>query len=383
MYSVSAYGRMIADAPRMEAYVAALRQAVKPGSVVVDLGSGPGLFALLACQMGARRVYAIEPDNVIEVARQAARANGFEERVVAIQDFSTRVTLPEPANVIISDLRGVLPWFQHHLPSIVDARSRLLKPDGILIPRRDILWAALCEAPEQYGEIVSVWEDNRYGLDLSSARRYVTNTWRKLRVTSDQLLMDPVQWGELDYYKLESADICGDISWPISHASTAHGLSVWFDSELSDGIGFSNHPGKSELVYGNAFFPFSTPIQFVEGDRVNVKLRAHLVAEDYVWTWDTEVFSSGETTRPKAAFKQSTFFGVPLSLTKLHKRSADFVPTLNEEGASTAEVLRLMNGRVSLREIAEHLATAFPKRYSNSERAFAEVSELSLKYGNE
>jgi protein arginine N-methyltransferase 1 len=124
MYSVSGYGKMIADAPRMDAYVSALRQAVKPGSVVVDLGSGPGLFALLGCQMGARRVYAIEPDSVIEVARQAAIANGYQDRLVCIQDFSTRVTLPEQADVIVSDLRGVLPWFQQHLPSIVEAPRR-------------------------------------------------------------------------------------------------------------------------------------------------------------------------------------------------------------------------------------------------------------------
>ena len=51
MYSVHSYGQMLADAPRMDAHVAALRRAVKPGSVVLDLGCGPGVFALLACQL--------------------------------------------------------------------------------------------------------------------------------------------------------------------------------------------------------------------------------------------------------------------------------------------------------------------------------------------
>jgi protein arginine N-methyltransferase 1 len=383
MYSVSAYGKMVADAPRMEAYVSALRQAVKPGSVVVDIGSGPGLFALLACQMGARRVYAIEPANVIELARQAAIANGYEERLVCIQDYSTRVSLPEQADVIISDLRGILPWFQQHLPSIADARRRLLKPGGVLIPGRDILWAALAEAPEEYNDIVGPWEDNQYGFDLRSAQRYVTNTWRKLRVSSEQLLVKPVRWCELDYSKLESPDIKGEISWTIAQTRTAHGLAVWFDSELIDGIGFSNRPGDAELIYGNAFFPLLRPIQFVEGDEVKITINAHLVGEDYVWTWNTMVFSLGETTKPKTNFKQSSFFGVPLSLGQLRKRSADFNPTLNEEGVTTVEILRLMNGNTSLREIADRLAKDFPERYPNSERAFAEVSDLSLKYSNE
>ena len=72
MYSLHFYGQMIADSSRMDAYAAALRQTIKPDSVVMDLGCGPGVFALLACKLGARRVYAVEPDNVVGLAREAA-----------------------------------------------------------------------------------------------------------------------------------------------------------------------------------------------------------------------------------------------------------------------------------------------------------------------
>src|ERR1044072_3208568 len=150
MYSIFSYGSMIADRPRMDAYARALRQAVRPGSVVLDIGTGTGIFAMLACRFGARQVYAIEPGDAIEVAREAAAANGFSERIEFIQGLSNSVVLPERADVIISDIRGVLPLFQHHLPTIIDARKRLLAPDGILIPRRDSLWAAIVQAPELY-----------------------------------------------------------------------------------------------------------------------------------------------------------------------------------------------------------------------------------------
>src|ERR1044072_7086047 len=116
MYSVHFYGQMIADTPRMEAYAMALRRAVKPDSVVMDLGCGPGVFALLACKFGARRVYAVEPNNVIGLAREAAAANGFADRIEFFESVSTEITLPERASIIISDLRGVLPWFQQHIP---------------------------------------------------------------------------------------------------------------------------------------------------------------------------------------------------------------------------------------------------------------------------
>ena len=94
MYSIAAYGSMIANRVRMDAFTKALRQAIKPDSVVLDIGTGTGIFALLACQFGARRVYAIEPDDANQVARQIAVANGYGERIEFIQALSTQVTLP-------------------------------------------------------------------------------------------------------------------------------------------------------------------------------------------------------------------------------------------------------------------------------------------------
>ena len=130
MYSVGAYGEMIGDSIRMRAYTQALRDAVKPGSVVLDIGTGTGIFAMLAAQFGARRVYAIEPSDAIQVARDIAAASGCADRIEFIQDISTKVTLPERVDVIISDLRGVLPLHERHIPSIVDARERFLAPEG-------------------------------------------------------------------------------------------------------------------------------------------------------------------------------------------------------------------------------------------------------------
>ena len=48
----------------------ALRQAVKPGSAELDIGTG--ILSLLSCQCEARRFYPIEPGNVIEVALELA-----------------------------------------------------------------------------------------------------------------------------------------------------------------------------------------------------------------------------------------------------------------------------------------------------------------------
>jgi protein arginine N-methyltransferase 1 len=193
MYSLHFYGEIMADALRVDPHIEALRQTVTPDSVVLDLGCGPGLFALLACKFGARRVYGIEPDNAINIAREAAAANGFAHRIDFFQDVSTRVSLPEPATIIIFDLRGVMPWFTQNIPTIIDARQRLLAPDGVLIPRRDLAWATIVEDQHQYEQIVGPWEPGKY-VDLSAGRLWITNCWRKTRIKPDSLLAEPICW---------------------------------------------------------------------------------------------------------------------------------------------------------------------------------------------
>ena len=316
MYSLHFYGRMLADTPRMNAYVEALRRSVTPDSVVLDLGSGPGVFALLACKFGARRVYAIEPDNTINIAREAAVANGFADRIEFFQSFSTEVTLPEPATIIISDLRGVLPWFQQHIPAIIDARKRLLAPGGTLIPRRDLLSAAVVEAKNRYEEIVGPWVTNPFELDLSAGASRITNTWRKTRIEESELLTEAVRWTALDYYELNSADVDAEISWRAARGGTAHGIAVWFEAETAEGIEFTNRPGTEELIYGQGFFPFPRPVPVSEGERINLRLRADLIADDYVWCWDTNFPSQ------TLSFTQSTFFAAALSQEQLRKKYA-------------------------------------------------------------
>jgi protein arginine N-methyltransferase 1 len=377
MYNISAYGKMIADTPRMDAYVSALREAIKPDSVVVDLGCGPGFFAILAGRLGARRVFAIEPSNAIQVGRDAAREYGLSDRIEFIQDLSTKVTLPEQADVIVSDLRGVLPWFQQSITSIIDARSRFFRPGGVLIPRLDRLWAAAVEVPARYAEIVEPWEANGHGVALNSGRNLVVNYWTKLRVVSESLLGQPVLWHELDYQHTEEVNVCKNISLPVARKGTAHGLSIWFDSELLSGVGFSNAPGSAELIYGQGFFPFQQPLEVAAEDRIDVRIEARLIGDDYVWRWDTALVSQNEI---KCSFKQSTLFGAPLSAAQLRKRAGNYVPLVNEEGAIAKFVLSKMDGTNANEQIAAELMTQFSSRFRNQSDALDLVTEIAEKY---
>ncbi|CAN5350236.1 hypothetical protein BH18GEM1_BH18GEM1_07000 [soil metagenome] len=381
-YSIAGYAGMIADHPRTEAYSHALRQAIKPGAAVLDLGTGTGYFALLACQLGARRVYAIEPGDAIALARRVAADNGYSDRIVFFQEMSTAVELPERVDVIVSDLHGVLPWFDRHIPSIVDARERFLASHGVLIPRRDTVWAAVVETPDLYRRHTAPWEaiNRDLAVDIGAMRELLANTWRRASIDRRQLITGAIQWATLDYERIVAEEARGVVETKISRAGIGHGLALWFDTELAQGIGFSNAPGEPETIYGCGFFPWTRPVSVEEGDDVTAEIKADRTGDDYVWRWNTKIRRSGEAERVVDSFHQSTFLGTPLSTETLKKREAGHVPHLTGDGEIDRFILTLMDESRSVGEIAERLAERFSERFSNRVEALNRVADLSRHY---
>lgn len=380
-YSLAGYGQMIVDAKRTAGYREALRQAVNPGAVVLDIGTGIGMFALLACQCGAKRVYAIDPSNCIDLARELAAANGYAERIHFIQDLSTRITLPEPVDVIVSDLHGSLPFFQHIIPTIVDARQRFLAPGGRLIPQEDTLWATVVALPEVYGKHTSAWKEDVYGLDLRAARPLAINQNYPALVTPEDIMAPAQCWWTLNFYTVAEPDARREITWTTDRAGTAHGIVLWFDALLAPGVSFSNRPGESPGVYASYFFPWPEPVNLEAGDVVSVDLAANLVGDNYLWRWDTRILELGHPGRVKAEFRQSTFFGAPVSSRSLAQRADGHVPVLSKDGQIDRFILELMDGKNSLAEIARQVTAQFPARFAGENEALAKVGDLSLEYG--
>jgi protein arginine N-methyltransferase 1 len=386
MYSITDYGAMIADQVRMNAFARALRDHIGPQTIVADLGSGTGIFALLACRYGARRVYAIEPDDAIQLARDMAVSNGFADRIVFFQDVSTRVALPERVDVVVSDIGGALPWFQQHIPAIVDARKRFLAPGGTLIPACDQPWAAVVEAAELYERRTAGWSTNGSGLDMRAARQIATNTFGLGRVGRQHLLSEVRRWATLDYSIVEDPNVSAEVAFTVTREGMGHGLALGFDRLVSGDIGLSNAPDapaviRPEKIYGTVFLAWPEPVALAAGDLVAVDLNARLVGDDYVWSWNTRALGQGDTSREKARFAQSTFFGVPLSADRLKKRAASYTPVLKEEGKALRLVLQLMEGGATVGEIAAELAERFSGRFRSPDEALGYVGELSKKYG--
>ena len=379
MYNVAAYGGMIADERRFSAYARAVEAKVTPGSLVLDLGAGPGIMALLACRAGASRVYAVEPDNIIDLARLAAAANGCADRVVCIQELSTAIDLPEKVDGIVADLRGVLPLFGSSIPSIIDARRRFLKPGGWIVAGRDTLWAALVSSASIYDGVVKGWTAG-HPFDLSAARERSLNTWGRTSIASTDVFGEPQHWATLDYQTIESPDVEGEAVWVVDRNETAYGMAVWFDTETAPDITLSNSPFANERhVYRQAFFPWPRPTVLHAGDHVRVRFRANFVRGDYVWTWTTTI-SDATGGHPKASFRQSNFFSAAVSREHLRKRADTFVPTLRLDAAIDRRILDLMGERLPLSRIADRILEDFPGSFADWDAALTRAGDLSECY---
>jgi protein arginine N-methyltransferase 1 len=379
MYDLQAYGAMIADQCRMAAYARALEARITEGAVVADLGTGSGIMALIACRAGARRVYAVEPDDVIQVAREAAAANGFADRICFFQARSSEIDLPERVDGIVSDLRGALPFFEGGIAAVIDARHRWLKPGrGWLIAERDTLWASPVSSPPLRSRCVTSWK-NALGFDFSSARARCANRLADAALEQDEVPLPAQCWAAIDYASIQDPNISGEVAWTLDRKIAVDGLGVWFDTRTAGGFGFSNSPASDPHVYRQMFLPWPDTVALDDGDEVRVSLRADLVDARYVISWTTDI-ADGRSNRLKRSFRQSTFNGATLSAETARRRAESYVPDPGGWAAVDRRALELMDGRLSIGEIADRMMLEFPLALSNRRDTLTRVGALSERY---
>src|ERR1700688_415317 len=379
MYSLRDYGNMISDVERFGAYSRAIGRVVRPGDTIAEIGSGPGVFALLACQAGAKKVYAIETQDIIHISREIAEANGFTDRISFAQGDSRRIQLPERVNVVVSDIRGALPLFGQAILTIEHARQNFLLPGGILVPQRDVLKAAVVET-DYYSRIAAPWTKSVPSLDLSAALPLIFNSeFYHRNFNAEQLLTSPQAWYVLDYTVGATACASGKIEFRAVRGGIAHGVCVWFDAQLFEDIGYSTGPGTSDAgISGQLFLPWPEPVPISQGQDIWIGLHADLIGENYIWRWEGKLRANGSGSEHH--FQQSTLQGANFTPQALRRRAADFVPMLSEEGRADRWLLHAMDSKASLEQIAQAASKQFPKIFPRWEDALRRAADLAAQF---
>ena len=365
----------LADTPRLDAFDAALRALVRPGDIVLDLGSGTGILGLLACRAGARRVYAIEMGSIAELARDIARANGFGERFIAVQDVSTRITLPEPVDLIVMDAAGRFGFDGGGVETLSDARRRFLKNDGRIIPGAITLSVAPCDAADAIDHI-AFWSRPVHGLSFAAASTIARNTGYPRRIAAHELAAAPADIAAFDPSR-QTAPFTGRASCRVDRQTIVHGIAGWFTAALAPGVTLTNAPGAPHRIdRRNVFLPLSKAVAVEPGDVVGTRLTIDPIA--VMLRWRVEIASADG--RVRHATDASTFHGMLMSRDDLRRTRPDFVPVLTAAGRARKTILDLCDGAHPVADIEAEVERRHASLFATPAAVAVFVAEVLTRY---
>jgi len=308
---ILAYHRFLLydTAERLDAYARALRAAVRPDSVVLDLGAGSAILSILAARAGARRVYAVERDDVASYAEELIAANGLERTITVIHGDAHSTTLPEPADVMVADIFGSFGLRPGGLAAVIDARDRLLRPRSRLIPDAIELFVAPAEAEDAFRECVDAWSADVEGVRFDALRHRAANTCHPVSLENAHLLGPAVRLDEVSLEKIRASGLCHSATLRIVRPGILRGFCGWFAASFGEGVRVSNQPGSNGLNYAQRFLPLPQPVTVAPDDTVLLRLDNR---DNELLRWRGTI-QRKTIAEPEIAFDQCTFLGSPLS----------------------------------------------------------------------
>jgi type I protein arginine methyltransferase len=278
---------MLNDQARTSNYLASIREVVRQGDVVVDIGTGTGIYAIAAAHAGARHVYAIEADHIAWGARRLFEANGLADRISLIQGLSTRIWLPERADVLISEVIGDEPLAEHVIGITQDALRRLLKPGARLIPSRVKIFGVPVTIPDaELGKLTFTpetlqnwrsWYGIEFGplakmtqnLPFQSCFSYFINPYK---MRDWKMLSAPVLLADVDLRRWRGLWINTTRTATADASGQLNGLAVYFELQAGPSTFLSTHPGVVDETnhWHSPVRVVSPPITLQPGDRFDV-----------------------------------------------------------------------------------------------------------------
>lgn len=237
--------RMLRDGLRNAAYRAAIERFA-PGRVVLDIGTGSGLLAMMAARAGAAKVYACEANAMLAAAARAVIAtNGLADRITVFDRHSTTLDrvrdLDGGVDLVISEVFCASLIGEGVLGSLAHARSELALPGALFLPERASIIAALADIPPLTESIGPV-----EGFDLAAfaphlhAARHCPPEHPALALRSA-----PAELFAFDFAKgaLPRAGLAE--TRLTSTGGQVSGLAQWLRLTFADDIIYENRPGSA------------------------------------------------------------------------------------------------------------------------------------------
>jgi protein arginine N-methyltransferase 1 len=282
-YAAPIHVAMLNDRDRTSSLIDGIYNVIRPGDIVIDIGTGTGILAIAAARAGARHVYAIEASSIGKLAKAVFEANELADRITLIEGWSTQISLIELADVLVSDIIGSEPLSENVLEITNDAVKRLLKPDARLIPNRIKIFGQLVTIPRIEltehtftAEVIENWR-SWYGIDFSPLAEVAKNSLHKsfikpLEAINWTSLGEPVLLAEVDFKNIGQLVIDNTVTVTANISGPLDGLLEYFEIELSPTSSYSTNPKlvDKDCVRRNPIWVFTDPLILKVGDQFKI-----------------------------------------------------------------------------------------------------------------
>ena len=335
--NLKSHDLMLKDEARLSFYKCfceALSSNFIRGKVVLDVGCGTGILSLIAAKNGAAKVYAVEASKIACVAERIVEKNGFTN-ITIFRGKVEEVTLPEKVDVIISEWMGFYLVHEAMLQSILFARDKFLKPDGIIFPNRATLFAVPVTLPDVLKEHFSCYDQ----FDSFNFEDLKALLWQERlkapmceNISEKSLLSKPISiinWNLNHIEVNETKTFSQVIKFPVTSMGVVHGVGMWFS------VSFSSADFNIELNTGPA-----NPSTHWKQTTVFLPQFTHVQVGDYL-LFDIEMTQSEENPR---------WYNINVEQRNLTEKSFPFVKIDSELYSE------LTDDKMSEDEDADHIA---------------------------
>jgi len=243
---------MMNEQRRSNAYFTALKSAIKPDSEVFEIGTGSGLLAMMSAKLGAKRVTTCEAVPLIaETARRIVADNGYANSVKVISKRSVNVelgdVLSEKADILVSEIFSSELLGENVIPSIEDAKRRLLKPQGRVIPAVGSIMVALFGGEDIRRNLVveDCFEFNmQFFNSIIPQKCPIVRNDLNIEMLSDGMEAFRFDFENDSFFPSQSREL----RIPIKSSGRCYGVIQWIRLQMDREVVFENHPSEKSTV---------------------------------------------------------------------------------------------------------------------------------------
>ncbi len=268
------YFPMVRDHARHAMYEAAFRRAIKPGDLVLDIGSGTGVFAMLAARAGGRVVTCEGKPNVANIVRQVVAKNGLSDRITVVPKLSNDIELGKdldrPADVIVWDNLANNLIGAGALPTTEGAMRRLSHDKTRIIPRKGVVRVTLGEDTH-----VIAMTELIDGFDMSPFNPYAVPRYN-ISPRYNDTEQTPIRSDAIDLFAFDfqsggpfpEASMSARLK---SYGGRVNGIIQWTRWELDDQAAYENAPPLDPAgAMGAVFHTFNRSIDTRKDETVMI-----------------------------------------------------------------------------------------------------------------